>query len=700
MDDIPELHTIKVRNRRIQVDYPTLVQNNVKTDTVTLDLDGEWDGLQVVINLGECGKGAELAWSGIPVTIPASLMTQIGSVPASVVGYSSDGAVRLVTAAANTAFSVISSGCVEQADPPEDPTSIMGQLLEAADNANNAASAATTAADAANTAAGSANKAKDAANTAAESANAAAESANSAADAANGVIDACTEAAASANEAAASANAAAEAADTVIAGNVLKGTLGPSEVLTTDDAWAAKPLGLKVYGNTRQNLWANPSGTSNGVTVTSNDDGSITISGSASSAVFLRSDFRYVLKPSTAYTISVSGPVSASSQNGFAVWEYYDGGELAHICGSNMTNLTFTTRDDTLRCSCAFYIGNQSVAFSAGTYRVMLREATEKEIAAAQQTPSTLPEGGTADLPQDYPVTLPADPSIYAANDDFDWCPPGLNSVESLEIVTAGKNLLTETLDGVAPKAPDSQFTTLIDFGKDINFEGMTLSVTADTDITYQNTTAAMLDFLESDGTHHYIVPPQVIGASGTMTAGMQKIVNVPNVKFRYINVYWFRSNYASFDIDCRLKFQLELGSTATAYESPAVTSIPIDLQGNELCSLPDGTRDVLDVMTGEIEKSVGYIASYAGEDVGDDYVASALTDTGEIAQGAQVVYRLSDPQTIQLTPPELPALPAPNLTAYADSDVACDIEIEYARDVNIAYSKLEQAITATAAGI
>ena len=41
---------------------------------------------------------------------------------------------------------------------------------------------------------------------------------------------------------------------------------------------------------------------------------------------------------------------------------------------------------------------------------------------------------------------------------------------------------------------------------------------------------------------------------------------------------------------------QLELGSTATAYEPPQVTAAEIDLDGHALNSLPDGTRDELSV--------------------------------------------------------------------------------------------------------
>ena len=92
-------------------------------------------------------------------------------------------------------------------------------------------------------------------------------------------------------------------------------------------------------------------------------------------------------------------------------------------------------------------------------------------------------------------------------------------------------------------------------------------------------------------------------------------------------------------NVDCTLRPQLELGDTATDYEPPNINTVPIDLQGNELCSLPDGTRDVLDVVTGVIEKSTmlfepdgsedwAYEGNYAS--TGGGYYYTRLVDSVE----------------------------------------------------------------------
>ena len=138
-EEFPFLHTITVVDRVVSVDNPELVQNNIRTETVTLNLDSEWDGLSCIINIGSGKTPTSLIWSGKPVIIPAELMTDIGTLNVSVVGYGDDGHVRAVTKKADAIFTVVASGYVEGDEPVPDPTTILGQLTEAADRANQAA---------------------------------------------------------------------------------------------------------------------------------------------------------------------------------------------------------------------------------------------------------------------------------------------------------------------------------------------------------------------------------------------------------------------------------------------------------------------------------------------------------------------------------------------------------------------------------
>ena len=138
-EEFPFLHTITVVDRVVSVDKPELVQNNIRTETVTLNLDSEWDGLSCIINIGSGETPTSLIWSGQPVIIPAELMTDTGTLNVSVVGYGEDGTVRAVTKKADAMFTVVASGYVEGDEPVPDPTTILGQLTEAADRANQAA---------------------------------------------------------------------------------------------------------------------------------------------------------------------------------------------------------------------------------------------------------------------------------------------------------------------------------------------------------------------------------------------------------------------------------------------------------------------------------------------------------------------------------------------------------------------------------
>lgn len=648
-DKLPYNHVISVVDREISIDVPELVQNNVATDTYTLDLDGEWDGISPVVIFGPCESAVEVAYTNGPTTIPADVTKAYGPVDVSVVGYDSTGTVRIVTIAAPKAMNVLESGCYTGTTTEDPDPSLIGQIVAAGDAANKAA-------EAANTAAGNAN---EKAQYATESGELAVEKAGVAdASAANADAKATL-----ATDAASSANTAANEARQVIAqlplpdGNVPKRTLGPDAVLTTDDAFSAVPLGLKVYGNTRQNLWANPSGSDAGVTVTANEDGSITLSGTATANVFIYLS-SYVFSPGSTHCLSCGGTI----QNG--VGFYIEHAADSHVGLNHDINKRMFTTKSSFDVPPIFGISVASGTTVSGTYRIMLNE------------------GSTAEP----------------------WCPPGLNGVDELGVVCAGKNLLAR----MGSKLPYTN-------------AGITFSDNGDGGIRVSGTatTSAYYNFFDASTKQAPRIAPgeytaSSIGGDGSLNLGVgyfngeigadftgswiaTNASGIPRTNSidRPVYVRAFLSVASGKAVDTVVYPQLELGSTATDYEPPNVTIIPIDLQGNELCSLPDGTRDELNVVTGTITKSVGYIESYSGEDVGEDYIASALTDSGEIANGAQVVYKLSDPQTIQFTPPELPALPSPNVTAYASANVEAESEMEYIRDVNVVLGKLESAAQA-----
>lgn len=218
-EEFPFLHTITVVDRVVSVDKPELVQNNINTETVTLNLDSEWEGLSTVINIGNDEPPTSLIWSGQPVVIPAELMTDVGALNVSVVGYGDDGAVRSVTKKADAKFTVVASGYVEDDVPVPDPTTLLGQLIQAADNANTAADRFNQASDdiegigpAIEKVQASEANAKQSETNAASSAESASQSASTASTSAEAARTSETNAAASATAASQSATAAASSA--------------------------------------------------------------------------------------------------------------------------------------------------------------------------------------------------------------------------------------------------------------------------------------------------------------------------------------------------------------------------------------------------------------------------------------------------------------------------------------------------------
>ena len=440
-------------------------------------------------------------------------------------------------------------------------------------------------------------------------------------------------------------------------GNVLTGTLGPAPVLSADDAYATKPRRLTVYGATRQNLWVNPSGAASGLTCTSGSDGSVTVSGTSTAQyATVSTDAVYTLKPSTQYTISIDKAVSNGAY--FYLNEVAASGNVAHYVGGNGAgnSITFTTKSDISNAVLRFAVNNTGATVS-GTYRVMLNEGSEPE----------------------------------------PWCPPGLNSVGddgSVKIVTAGKNLLAR----MGPKLP---YTTAGITFSDNGDGGIRVSGTATAGAYYNffDTSTSAAPYITS-GTYVASLVGGIdsklklrvgyfngaIGDSYTLwlSALVHGASNTGSID-RPVYVRAFISVAGGLTVDTVVYPQLELGSTATAYEPPAVTTTPIDLDGHALNSLPDGTRDELRID--------GTGAVTLVQRVG---VAAAPTE----ASGAAYLYPLAKPKEVKLPSVSLPTLPSPNITVYNDSDVPSDITLEYERDVTIAFGKLAKQIAGTASAV
>lgn len=476
-----------------------------------------------------------------------------------------------------------------------------------------------------------------------------------------------------------------------------------------------KPIDLTVYGNTRQNLWMNPeTRTSNGVTLTTNDNGSVTLSGTATANTWITTVNQYSVRPSTTYILSVDGVVSEGTPRvGFYVSEFAsDGTETPHPINSGETSLAFTTKADCVRVIYGFLA--YSGATASGTYRIMLNEGSEAE----------------------------------------PWCPPGLNGVDELSIVTAGKNL-----NGVAEKIEQVKWASSTEPGWSEKRAGLlglfnslpegeyTLSCKCRVESVAPESAADpgpnnQAGFLvrSSEDIFHPCTNITTVGVTqvGDVLEMVQPVEISPGTCMgRYDEFYIYSpgvgSGYRS--ISTFYDIQLELGSTATAYEPPAVTTTPIDLDGHSLNSLPDGTRDELTVdSTGTVTltQRVGSVEIPTDADqvtwdnrimfpspnsadctaypqglmcdvvpprlIPNDVPSYCITtdnkynykayvkvegstsaaDACAKAGGGTILYKLETPQTIALPNISLPELPAAGATVWASAPVPAPSCVEW----------------------
>ena len=460
---------------------------------------------------------------------------------------------------------------------------------------------------------------------------------------------------------------------------------------------------LTVYGNTRQNLWVNPSGTGNGLTVTANVDGSVTLSGTAIITAVIQVT-SYVLRPGGTYTLSIDKSVSDTIGCGASVEWYKDDAPVSNVIvgfGDTLSR-TFTVPSDTDYCKMRLRVVSGITV--SGTYRVMLNEGSEPEL----------------------------------------WCPPGLNSVDELSVVTAGKNLLPPLKSGDAAisltENSDGTFNlygTKSGYSSTIRdsfylLKGTTFAMSFTGDVNQDAKPFLYVEFL-AGSTYLTSVKVGVNAESQTFSA--------PEYADRCRFAVYVASNTDSYPAQVNIKnckVAVTIGDAAShKWSPPAATYTPIDLDGHTLNSLPDGTCDELRIDgTGAVtlvqrvgvKVLPGDAASWRKESGGSDarYVTGISPDAvrgyapgtvmsdalpplnatdglfsstsiitagnnayasigyGETAQtiasvcgGKTLLYSLATPQEVELPDVTLPDLASPNYTVYATSDIPAEIEAE-----------------------
>ena len=204
------------------------------------------------------------------------------------------------------------------------------------------------------------------------------------------------------------------------------------------------------------------------------------------------------------------------------------------------------------------------------------------------------------------------------------------------------------------------------------------------------------------DGTHEpygvttYLCTPQSIYRTDTLPKSVNVSANIvieeKDVGYKK-TIYFYgcgRSVYAEGAPNGPLgtaevsNLQIELGSTATPYEPYTGDTYDIALPE----TVYGGT---LDVETGVVNTTWGHIASYAGEALPGEWISDRdVYSAGAVpTTGAQVVYKLSEPITIQLALQQIAALSGVN-TLYTDVD---GVIVTGAEDPKHTITELKNAI-------
>lgn len=148
---------------------------------------------------------------------------------------------------------------------------------------------------------------------------------------------------------------------------------------------------------------------------------------------------------------------------------------------------------------------------------------------------------------------------------------------ESVSVTRCGENLA-----GTQPVIVDSAQQTVIDFGRDVHIDAMTISF-ACKNLTMQSTNAACVDLRRADGAHNYQEWFTFRINGKNITAADNEdglaVLTVTNVTFCQLTVYWMRSTYSLLGDDAELsEFMVNLGSAPAAYAPYTGTTHPLTL--------------------------------------------------------------------------------------------------------------------------
>lgn len=396
----------------------------------------------------------------------------------------------------------------------------------------------------------------------------------------------------------------------------------------------------RLRGRTWVNRWQPIDGTSNGVTVSTDETGLITVSGEVADAgqsvSLAPSDFVPITPGAKMSCIqSRSGSDTVFSLN------FYNA-DAGYVSGQNIAvsadGKTFTIPESACYLRCTIWL-SPGGTLTTGTFRVMLVDGDEV-------------------------------PDCFTA--------PGVTSAEPTKLATAGRNLVDYTKATVGatvstpPEFIEDGFVIDNTGEKTARIVGMPVHVIKG--LQYSSSCKSEKVAGDGDGTVHAYFPangPDGTGYSQYLTSANGTFtVNADAATFDRFSLYVDTTDEAKVNVT---DIQLEPGS-ATDYEAPNVTETALP-EGLVLRSLPDGTADELVIRqdgTAYVERRTAYVESFTDEYDGENYWSSG----NGLNAGDSVVYEVE--RTVEelgsVTLPELPE----TFCEYPVSDVPCRESVVY----------------------
>ena len=635
-----QAHIASVRSRRIAWDVREVVQHGLNADVIKLDLDAEWrecDAISVVLCDSSLREPKRFAvGADRTLALPPSMLAETGPFSTCVIGYTG-GVQRIVTAQERYPLVVVGSGCTGPLDPGEEQPDLWGQLMsaeaarieaelarESAEKARADAEAKRIAAEkaretasaeavkAANEAAAKAEQAArqaedrvtaalaevaeaEQARTEAEKARAAAESSRAEAEAARIAAESKRESA-EAKRKADSAKAVADASAATSAANAAAGK-ADAAAQTATDGEASRVAAETARAKAEQ---------AREIAETGRVEAEATRAANESKRT----------ETFNANLVSWNGNVDAACKKAT---------DTASKAAQDVKTATDAAIAKTEEATNAAVAKAQTATDNATT-------AANKAEAAVSKLP--LPLGNTlkgevestmVSVHDAYPAPLVTTKVMGQSNQQQEPAPSPENPQEitnlnKAELVITGKNLINVSKEAVSSQCPTQPnrykvengvitFTSISNWGADYIFfneanvlgvDKLTFSMKATKAIGTSNNNGAkfLCKAFDSEGkeikveqglstkeyewgyNEYYKAYCQLV-TNNTLTITLRP--NIAKIRFGVC----FSDAQAGTKVEIR-DFQIEAASTATTYEPHVSKSTPIDLQGNELCSVKE----------------------------------------------------------------------------------------------------------------